>query len=101
MARVLAGGLGAVIATVFAHYFNVVVGDAAAALIGFAVGYAIVYRIAAGRLGTLSMAGGALALFLGDRGLYQLGMHGLPRKLGAIAIAVAVIAGAVQLTSTR
>jgi hypothetical protein len=72
-----------------------------AALIGFLIGYAICYRIAPGRAQParehffarrVAVAAGALSFYFGDRLLYQIGIHGLPRKCGAVILATAVLA---------
>jgi hypothetical protein len=100
---------------VIAHYVHVVVGDAVAALLGFAVGYALAGRTRARPstgldrvadapplwvwiAGRLSAILAALAFFLGDRALYSLGLHGLLRKCAAVAIATAVLAVGTQLS---
>ena len=127
----LAGGAGAAAATVVAHYFDVIVGDAVAAVIGFAAAYAIARRIQSRAVGAahsgsaaqtepapirepflgiarpprwatagrrIAVVAGALALLFGDRALYRFGIHGLPRKLGAVAIATATMAVGFWLT---
>ncbi len=118
MARVLAGGVGAMLATLLAHFVNVVVGDAVASLAGFLVGYALAGLLSPSRappaparfdlatrkpaaldlLRRLSVAAAALAFYFGDRLLYALGMHGLPRKLAAVAVATLILAVGFWLT---
>jgi hypothetical protein len=115
--QILAGGLGAAFVTVVGHYVNLVIGDAFAALFGFLAGYLICGRLLnrtqvipagaasfEGRFGSntsplwitagrrIAVICGALGLLLGDRLLYQVGIHGLTRKLGAVVIATAVLA---------
>ena len=46
----------------------------------------------------IAVIAGAVALLFGDRALYRLGVHGLPRKLGAVAIATGVLALGFWLT---
>jgi hypothetical protein len=98
--------LGALATTAAAHFVYVVVGDGVAALIGFVAGYANCahrssrspsvegdpppFSIVAARRAAVIAA--ALVLVMGDRALYRMGMHGLGRKLGAVALATAVFA---------
>jgi hypothetical protein len=112
---VLAGGAGALCATALSHYVYLVVGDAVAALAGFALGYALAGRSeppgASGLArvagappqwvwlaGRLSVVLAALAFFLGDRALYSLGVQGLLRKCAAVVIATAVLAVGTRLS---
>ena len=116
--RVTIGGLGALIATVVTHYVSVPFGDAVSALIGFGIAYSISHRLTPDRSGRAperfeiasrppswlwiarraSVAAAVLALYYGDHLLYHFGMHGLARKLLAVALATIALATGFSLT---
>lgn len=107
-----AGGAGALAGTVVSHFVYVVVGDAIAALIGFVAAYALCAGrsrrsatddvdsrpswVSAGR--RVAAIAAALVLVLGDSAVYRMGMHGLGRKVVAVALATGVLAFGAWLT---